>query len=248
MNRFRSWLLSEESFDSERRSIVLFALRVFAALVTIPYGIDKIARYDALAVDFFGDPIGIGMEPSLVLTIAAQVGFTVLLIAGLQTRLFAMLLAFHMAVATKYHFFDPFKTKVLPMIFLALYFLVIALGAGRYSADAAIAARRGRFSPVWRPRETTYVIVMAIVTMLAVIVFANLLSGAVSAAALALCLLLTIWCYADARICNLGDTRPQALNHGLWLYTRSDLSRRGIFCPRAALFYSNILYNFAAVL
>lgn len=200
MNRFRSWLLSEESFDSERRSIVLFALRVFAALVTIPYGIDKIARYDALAVDFFGDPIGIGMEPSLVLTIAAQVGFTVLLIAGLQTRLFAMLLAFHMAVATKYHFFDPFKTKVLPMIFLALYFLVIALGAGRYSADAAIAARRGRFSPVWRPRETTYVIIMAIVTMLAVIVFANLLSGAVSTAALALCLLLTIWCYADARI------------------------------------------------
>lgn len=200
MNRFRSWLLSEESFDSERRSIVLFALRVFAALVTIPYGIDKIARYNALAVDFFGDPIGIGMEPSLVLTIAAQVGFTVLLITGLQTRLFAMLLAFHMAVATKYHFFDPFKTKVLPMIFLALYFLVIALGAGRYSADAAIAARRGRFSPVWRPRETTYVIIMAIVTMLAVIVFANLLSGAVSAAALALCLLLTIWCYADARI------------------------------------------------
>lgn len=49
-------------------------------------------------------------------------------------------------------------------------------------------------------RETTYVIVMAIVTMLAVIVFANLLSGAVSAAALALCLLMTIWCYADARI------------------------------------------------
>lgn len=200
MNRFRSWLLSEESFDSERRSIVLFALRVFAALVTIPYGIDKIARYNALSVDFFGDPIGIGMEPSLVLTIAAQVGFTVLLIAGLQTRLFAMLLAFHMAVATKYHFFDPFKTKVLPMIFLALYFLVIALGAGRYSADAAIAARRGRFSPVWRPRETTYVIIMAIVTMLAVIVFANLLSGAVSAAALALCLLMTIWCYADAHI------------------------------------------------
>ena len=198
MNRFRSWFLSEESFDSERRSIVLFALRVFAALVTIPYGIDKLARYNALSVDFFGDPIGIGMEPSLVLTIAAQVGFTVLLIAGL--RLLAMLLAFHMAVATKYHFFDPFKTKVLPMIFLALYFLVIALGAGRYSADAAIAARRGRFSPVWRSRETTYVIIMTIVSMLAVIVFANLLSGAVSAAALALCLLMTIWCYADARI------------------------------------------------
>ena len=197
MNRFRSWFLSEESFDSERRSIVLFALRVFAALVTIPYGIDKVAPDGAVAV---GDLNGIGLEPSLVLTIAAQVGFTVLLIAGLQTRLFAMLLAFHMAVATKYHFFDPFKTKVLPMIFLALYFLVIALGAGRYSADAAIAARRGRFSPVWRPRETTYVIVMAIVTMLAVIVFANLLSGAVSAAALALCLLMTIWCYADARI------------------------------------------------
>lgn len=200
MKNFRSWLLSEESFDSERRSIVLFALRVFAALVTIPYGVDKIARYDALAVDFFGDPIGIGMEPSLVLTIAAQVGFTVMLIVGLQTRLFAMLLAFHMAVATKYHFFDPFKTKVLPMIFLMLYLLVAALGAGRYSADAAIAARRGRFAPVWRPRETVYAAIMVAVTVLATAVFANLFSGAVSAAALALCLLLALWCYADARI------------------------------------------------
>ncbi len=199
MKSFRSWLLSEESFDSERRSIVLFALRIFAALVTIPYGIDKIARYDELAVDFFGDPIGIGMEPSLVLTIAAQVGFTLFLIAGLQTRLFAMLLAFHMAVATKYHFFDPFKTKVLPMIFLALYLLVAALGAGRYSADAAVAARRGRFSPVWRPRETTYAVIMIIVAALATAVFAKLFGGAVSAAALALCLLLALWCYADAR-------------------------------------------------
>lgn len=200
LKKFLSWLLSEESFASERRSIVLFALRVFAALVTIPYGVDKIARYDALAVDFFGDPIGIGMEPSLVLTIAAQVGFTILLIAGLQTRLFALLLAFHMAVATKYHFFDPFKTKVLPMLFLALYLLVAALGAGRYSVDAAIAAHRDRFAPVWRPRETVYTIVLVAITILAVAVFANLFCGAVSAAALALCLLLSIWCYADARV------------------------------------------------
>ena len=215
MNRFRSWLLSEESFDSERRSIVLFALRVFAALVTIPYGIDKIARDPPFrsashiqsgfaAVYQHNLPrrgaYCSGIQLPKGCTIMATAFFRtvilyLLLIAGLQTRLFAMLLAFHMAVATKYHFFDPFKTKVLPMIFLALYFLVIALGAGRYSA-----ARRGHFSPVWRPRETTYVIVMAIVTMLAVIVFANLLSGAVSAAALALCLLMTIWCYADARI------------------------------------------------
>ena len=142
MNRFRSWLLSEESFDSERRSIVLFALRVFVALVTIPYGIDKIARYNALAVDFFGDPIGIGMVPSLVLTIFAQVVCSSALVLGLFTRAAAIVLAFNMLVASRYHLFDDFATLSLPLLFLGIYVVLMLFGGGRYSVDHAIFGRK----------------------------------------------------------------------------------------------------------
>ena len=198
MNRFTLWLLSADTFSSERRSMVLLALRIFAALLMIPYGVDKLARYDELAADFFGDPIGIGMEPSLVLTLAAQLGFTVLLIAGVQTRAMAALLAFHMAVATKFHFLDPFKVKVLPMLFLGIYIAVVALGAGRYSVDAVVCNRRRALAPAWHGREWMYVITVAAVFAAMWFVFGNFFGAAASAAILTVCALAVVWCYIDA--------------------------------------------------
>lgn len=198
MNRLSLWLLSADTFSNPRRSIVLLAFRLFAALLMIPYGVDKLVRYDELATDFFDDPIGIGMEPSLILTLVAQLGFTVLLAAGFQTRLMAALLAFHMAVATKYHFFDPFKTKVLPMLFLGIYIAVMALGAGRYSLDAAHAARKRGLSPAWQPREWIYVAVVFAAFAAMWFVFGNHLGSAASVAVLALSAVAMAWCYVDA--------------------------------------------------
>lgn len=197
MKRFYLWLFSADSFASERRSITLLALRIFAALLMIPYGVSKIENYDTLAVEFFGDPIGLGMEPSLILTIAAQVGFSIFLILGLQTRIMAILLAFHMVVATKYHFFDPFFTKALPLLFLGIYIFIAALGAGKYSTDALMLNGHIK-SASWRGREWWYVAIVVICFAAMWFTFANIFSGAVSYLILALCTAAMLWAYIDA--------------------------------------------------
>ena len=197
MKKLSLWIFSADSFTSERRSITLLALRIFAGLLMIPYGVSKIENYDKLAVEFFGDPIGLGMEPSLILTIAAQVGFSILLILGVQTRIMATLLAFHMAVATKYHFFDPFFTKALPLLFLGIYIFIVALGAGKYSVDALCLNGHIK-SATWRKRELCYV--MAVVGSFVAMwfTFANSFCGAVSYLVLALCAGAMAWAYIDS--------------------------------------------------
>lgn len=198
MKKLSLWVFSADSFASERRSLTLLTLRIFAGLLMIPYGVSKIENYDKLAVEFFGDPIGLGMEPSLILTITAQVGFSIFLILGLQTRIMATLLAFHMVVATKYHFFDPFFTKALPLLFLGIYFFIIALGAGKYSIDA-LCLNGNIKSASWRNREWCYVAIVVLAFAAMWFTFANYFSGAVSYLVLALCLVAMVWAYIDAK-------------------------------------------------
>lgn len=192
------WAFSADSFASERRSITLLALRIFAGLLMIPYGVSKIERYDELALEFFGDPIGLGMEPSLILTIAAQVGFSIFLIMGLQTRIMAILLAFHMSVATKYHFFDPFFTKALPLLFLGIYIFIIALGAGKYSIDALCLNGHIKHA-TWRRREWCYVLIVVLSFTAMWFTFANAFSGLASYIILALCAAAMTWAYIDSK-------------------------------------------------
>lgn len=44
-------------------------LRIFSGLMMIPYGWGKVQRYGTLRENFFGDPIGIGDETSLIVCI-----------------------------------------------------------------------------------------------------------------------------------------------------------------------------------
>ena len=109
----------------------------------MPYGYGKIINYDKYAADFFGDPIGIGDIPSLWLTIFAQTVCPVMLLLGFQTRVSASILVFNMLVAVKFHFFDPFSIKVLPILFLGLYLIQLLLGAGKYSLDHLLYEKGG---------------------------------------------------------------------------------------------------------
>ena len=114
-------------------------LRIFAGIAMLPYGFGKIANYEALSQNFFGDPIGIGMLPSLWLTIFAQVLCAFFLIVGWQTRFSALMLFINMAVATKFHFFDPFvPTSSLPIIYMAVYAFLFIVGSGSLSVDAIL--------------------------------------------------------------------------------------------------------------
>ena len=102
----------------------------------LPYGIKKIQNFDQYSINFFDDPIGIGMVPSLILNIFAQVVCSIALIGGFFSRPAAIILAFNMLIASRYHWHDAFATLSLPLLFLGIYCLLIVLGGGKYSVDS----------------------------------------------------------------------------------------------------------------
>lgn len=84
----------------------------------------------------FPDPLGLGSQPTLVLTIVSEVLFSMLLIVGLATRLAALNLAVMMAVA----FFvvyggDPWQKKELVAAYFCIYFSILAAGGGLLAVD-----------------------------------------------------------------------------------------------------------------
>lgn len=95
----------------------------------LPYGLGKIQNFQEYAINFFEDPIGIGMIPSLILTLFAQVFCSVALIAGIFSRPAAMILAFR---------HDDFATLSLPLLFWGIYCLLSFLGGDKYSIDALL--------------------------------------------------------------------------------------------------------------
>lgn len=86
----------------------------------------------------FGDPLGIGETPSLLLAVFAEVVCSALLALGLCTRLAAFVLIILMSVA----FFIAHGMKLqgqgngeLAFIYLAGYVALFFAGAGKYSVD-----------------------------------------------------------------------------------------------------------------
>lgn len=144
MKRIVDFIFRNEPLPERGVSVVVLLFRVFAGLMMLPYGIGKIEGFEQYSVNFFENPIGIGMVPSLVLTIFAQVVCSAALVVGLFSRPAAMILAFNMLVATKYHLFDDFATLSLPLLFLGIYCTLALLGGGRYSIDNVIFKRNGR--------------------------------------------------------------------------------------------------------
>jgi uncharacterized membrane protein YphA (DoxX/SURF4 family) len=118
----------------------------------------------ALAGDFalMGDPIGLGARPGLYLLVFAELGCAVLVMAGLATRLAAGPPIVGMAVAAFVaHGADPWTmeqgaklfmagqaqfwgSKQPALMFLLVFLALVFTGAGRFSADALIAAQGRR--------------------------------------------------------------------------------------------------------
>lgn len=87
----------------------------------------------------FGDPIGIGVTASLVLTVFAEVFCSIFLIIGFSTRLAAIPLILTMLVAVLIvHASDEIGKKELPILYTLIYFILAVMGAGKYSLDHLI--------------------------------------------------------------------------------------------------------------
>ncbi|WP_282628223.1 DoxX family protein [Empedobacter sedimenti] len=87
----------------------------------------------------FGDPIGLGPEISLGLTVFAEILCAFLVFVGLFTRLASIPLIITMLVAVFIvHADHDFGKKELGLFFLINYLVIFLSGAGKYSLDKLI--------------------------------------------------------------------------------------------------------------
>lgn len=84
----------------------------------------------------FSDPIGLGVELSLVLAIFAEVICSILLILGFLTRIAVLPLAFTMIVVA--FFVNAGQELIVServLLFLIIYLFFLLVGSGKYSFD-----------------------------------------------------------------------------------------------------------------
>jgi putative oxidoreductase len=113
-------------------------LRVGMSLMMLRHGYAKLSGF--LGGDHsFADPIGLGEELSLILTVFAEFGCSILLILGLVSRAALLPLIFTMLVVLLViHANDPFDDKEHALTFLIVYVSLLLTGPGRFSVDSGL--------------------------------------------------------------------------------------------------------------
>lgn len=112
------------------------ALRIGFGVLMLTHGWPKLEMLLSGDPIRFGDPIGIGKMPSLILTIFAEFFCASLVVMGLLTRLAAIPLIITMIVAVFVaHGGDPIGKKEMGLLYLFGFILIFAHGSGRYSVD-----------------------------------------------------------------------------------------------------------------
>lgn len=110
-------------------------------LMLVAHGWGKLANFGDRAANF-RDPIGLGPELSLALTVFSEVFCAVLVMLGLATRLASIPLVITMAVIVfVVHGADPFRQQELPLLFGLAYLTLLFTGPGKLSLDALISKR-----------------------------------------------------------------------------------------------------------
>lgn len=140
----------------------LLILRLGVGGFLLTHGWGKVQMLRAGQFDMMGDPIGLGSRLSLVLVMVAEFVCSLLVMAGLATRLAALPVVFAMGVAAFVaHAHDPLTLEAAAKLFFAgqtkmivakepaLVYLIVFLalaftGAGRFSVDALIRSWKRR--------------------------------------------------------------------------------------------------------
>jgi len=120
-------------------SIGLLILRVTVGVFMMTHGLGKLKMLVGPGEIQFADPIGIGVELSLILAVFAEFFCSILLILGLGTRLAAFPLWFTMFVAgVIVHSADPFGVKEMAFLYGTIYTVLLFTGPGKLSLDWVI--------------------------------------------------------------------------------------------------------------
>ncbi|WP_264434109.1 DoxX family protein [Flavobacterium agricola] len=116
----------------------LLLLRIVAGGFMLTHGFGKMQKL--FLGDFtFSDPLGIGMELSLILTVFAEIVCALFIVLGLFTRFVSIPLMITMIVAVFIvHAGHDFGRKELGLFYLASYFILFISGPGKYSLDAKL--------------------------------------------------------------------------------------------------------------
>ena len=121
---------------------ILFARIGFGGMM-LTHGWPKLERLLTSGKFEFADPIGVGPEISLILTIFAEFICAVLVVLGLKTKLAAIPPAITMLVAAFIvHADDPFGKKEFALLYFFGFFMLIFVGSGQYSMDNYLGKRR----------------------------------------------------------------------------------------------------------
>lgn len=138
----------------------LLILRIGMGVYMATHGWGKVQMVIGGKFDQFGDPIGIGSGPSLVLAAGAEFVCALLVVIGLGTRLAAIPVVFTMAVAAfiahsanpwtageGYRLFmekqaQSWASKEPAMTFLIAFLALVFTGAGKYSVDALLCRKK----------------------------------------------------------------------------------------------------------
>ena len=122
----------------------LLILRVVVAAFMITHGLPKLMNMMS-GNSKFGDPIGIGKDLSLGLTVFAEFVCAILLLLGLATRLALIPLIIAMLdAAFVAHADDPFGKKDMALLYLVIFITLLITGPGKYSVDNAIGGSKRR--------------------------------------------------------------------------------------------------------
>jgi putative oxidoreductase len=149
----------QSQFQQSARAMGLFVLRLGMGGFMLTHGWPKLQLLMAREFDKFPDPIGLGSGWSLVLVVAAEFFCSLLIVAGLATRLAAVPVVVAMAVAAFVaHAADPwtmgegarlFKageaqswaSKEPALLFLTGFLTLVFTGPGCLSLDALLWSR-----------------------------------------------------------------------------------------------------------
>ena len=124
----------------------LLLFRVLIASLMLYHGLTKLLNYEHLK-DAFPDPVGLGSHVSLLMVLFAEIGCSILIIAGLLTRLATLPVITAMAVAAfVIHAGDPFAARELSVLFLGLFLVLLITGPGCFSVDHYLFRKKKWFS------------------------------------------------------------------------------------------------------
>lgn len=133
-------LLSTQLKDSSLH-LALLLMRFSAGILMMPHGYSKLIHF-AERKDKFMNFLGLGSTLSLVLVISAEFFCSILLAAGLMTRLVLVPLTIAMLVAVfKAHNGEIFGDGETAFLYLTVYVVLLISGPGKYSMDKMVLKR-----------------------------------------------------------------------------------------------------------